>query len=309
MLKSVPTPQLIRLTPNQAAPKPNIPLDLADDRIQEFLQAKNLRPNSQRSYRQNLTAFKTWANIGFAAITPRKVAAYKAYLEQECKKAPSTVAAAIASLRSFYQWMLLSGYVSVDPTIAISCPTPPEALIKAVLPTQFRSILTAAYQGKNPERDLALLWLLAHGLRASEASALDVCHFDGERVFIHQAKQNSIGTVPISTEAAQWIQLYLGDRATGPLLLGESNRNRDRLSYEGIKQICQRLSKAANVKFTAHSLRHTFGTQLMLKGLSAFDVQTLLRHRSPASTRRYTIAVNQRVAEENFRKLGTWLDE
>jgi integrase/recombinase XerD len=307
MHRPIPQPQLISYSGNKPTITPSEPISLTNERIEEFLSAKSFQPNTRKTYRKHLLAFITWADCGIAAVTSRKILAYKTSLEQ-AKKSPNTVAAHIATLRSFYQWMQMAGYMNFDPTIAISCPTPPELIAKAVEPEHFRLILNAAYQGKSPERDLTLLWLLAHGLRASEAAALNVEEFDGSRVTIHQAKQNSIGTVPISHEGARWIQTYLDDRTTGPLLLGEGNRNRNRLGYEGIKQICQRLSKAAGVRFTAHSLRHTFGTQLMLKGLSAFDVQTLLRHRSPASTRRYTLTANQRIAEENFRKLDNWLE-
>jgi integrase/recombinase XerD len=203
--------------------------------------------------------------------------------------------------------MLLSGYVDHDPTRAISCPTPPEPPVRALTPESFRVLLNAAYHGAAPERDLALLWLLAHGLRASEVVGLDVGDFDGDRVLIREAKRNGVGTVPIGQEAAGWIKAYLGDRADGPLVLGEGNRNRDRLTYSGLRQVCDRLSKASGVKFTAHDLRHTFGTQLMKNGMSAFDVQTLMRHSSPVSTRRYTKAANQAAAEGRFRELGEWL--
>jgi hypothetical protein len=45
----------------------------------------------------------------------------------------------------------------------------------------------------------------------------------------------------------------------------------------------------------------------MKNGMSAFDVQTLMRHSSPVSTRRYTKAANQAAAEKGFRELGEWL--
>lgn len=314
MLNSVPEPALLSLVPaktpsiemvapstssDRRQPAPSI----STDRVAEFLRAKDLRPNSLKAYKAHLTAF-VGAVGGLAGVTPRMVANYKDSL---VGKSPATISAHIASIRSFYRWMLLSGYVDHDPTRAISCPTPPETPARALTPESFRVLLNAAYHGSTPERDLALLWLLAHGLRAAEVVGLDAGDFDGQRVLIREAKRNGVGTVPIGQEAAGWIKAYLGDRADGPLLLGEGNRNRDRLTYSGLRQVCDRLSKAAGVAFTAHDLRHTFGTQMMLNGMSAFDVQTLMRHSSPVSTRRYTKAANQAAAEGRFRELGDWL--
>jgi integrase/recombinase XerD len=316
MLNFVPEPAFLTIvpakagTPNISAPAPNINSEhkvatpnISADRVAEFLRAKDLRPNSLKAYKNHLTAF-IGAVGGLAGVTPRMVANYKDSL---AGKKPATIAAHIASIRSFYRWMLLSGYVDHDPTRAISCPTPPEPPVRALTPESFRVLLNAAYHGAAPERDLALLWLLAHGLRASEVVGLDVGDFDGDRVLIREAKRNGVGTVPIGQEAAGWIKAYLGDRADGPLVLGEGNRNRDRLTYSGLRQVCDRLSTASGVKFTAHDLRHTFGTQLMKNGMSAFDVQTLMRHSSPVSTRRYTKAANQAAAECRFRELGEWL--
>jgi integrase/recombinase XerD len=322
MLNPVPEPAFLSLvpektgnpisnrSPNISAPAPNINSEhkaatpnISADRVAEFLRAKDLRPNSVRAYRNHLTAF-TGAVGGLAGVTPRMVATYK---ESLAGKSPATIAAHIASIRSFYNWMLLSGYVDHDPTRAISCPTPPEAPARALTPESFRVVLNTAYHGSAPERDLALIWLLAHGLRRSEVAGLDVADFDGDRVLIRQAKRDGVGTVPIGQEAASWIKAYLGNRADGALLLGEGNRSRGRLGCQGIQQVCDRLSKASGVKFTAHDLRHTFGTQLMKNGMSAFDVQTLMRHSSPVSTRRYTKAANQAAAEGRFRELGDWL--
>lgn len=321
MLNPVPEPTLLALVPA----KPRTPIISSDhlaqapiigsvsaDRVAEFLRAKDLRPNSLKAYKAHLTAF-IGAVGGLAGVTPRMVANYKDSLSQPAlphrpkPMAPATIAAHIASIRSFYRWMLLAGYVDHDPTRAVSCPTPPETPARALTPESFRVLLNAAYHGSTPERDLALLWLLAHGLRASEAVGLDAADFDGDRVLIREAKRNGVGTVPICSEAVSWIKAYLGDRGDGPLMLGEGNRNRDRLTYSGIRQVCDRLSKAAGVKFTAHDLRHTFGTQMMKNGMSAFDVQTLMRHSSPVSTRRYTKAANQAAAEGRFRELGEWL--
>jgi integrase/recombinase XerD len=77
-LKSVPDPLLITTSPH-SSPKPPI-IELREARVEEFLLARSLAPNSQKAYRRDLTYFLRWISIGWAAVTPRQVAQFKAHL-------------------------------------------------------------------------------------------------------------------------------------------------------------------------------------------------------------------------------------
>jgi len=52
-----------------------------------------------------------------------------------------------------------------------------------------------------------------------------------------------------------------------------------------------------------HGLRHTTGTTLSDRGVPLQDIQDLLRHKSPKTTRRYARVAKERLAEVLDREL------
>jgi len=55
----------------------------------------------------------------------------------------------------------------------------------------------------------------------------------------------------------------------------------------------------------AHQFRHTFATDLVLKGMNPYHVMTLTRHKSVQSFRRYTKLLTRRQRKQHFMKLFT----
>jgi Phage integrase, N-terminal SAM-like domain len=60
------------------SPAPTPITELRSARIEEFLQARSLSANSKIAYRPDLNHFLGWITIGWAAVTPRQVAQFKA---------------------------------------------------------------------------------------------------------------------------------------------------------------------------------------------------------------------------------------
>jgi integrase/recombinase XerD len=61
---------------------------------------------------------------------------------------------------------------------------------------------------------------------------------------------------------------------------------------------------AVGFDFHAHQFRHTFATNLILKGMNPYHVMTLTRHKSPQNFRRYTKAADAIAAEQAFREIS-----
>jgi integrase/recombinase XerD len=290
-------------------------IDRRQTRIDEFLQAKSLAPNSQRAYRQDLQTFLNWTNLPWEAITPRQIIQFKTDL---LRRAPdshkrvlsdATVRRILGTLRNLYNWLQRIGYVSHNPTAAIELPKLPEPPMQHLTDAQVQQIFEAAIATQLPERNLALLWVLQHNLRASEVCALNLADYDGQRLNIRQAKAGSVGIVPLSFEARAWLDTYLRwreDQAeilspTAPLFISYSRQNSgDRLGYEGLRKLMDKLSHAVGFKFHAHQFRHTYATNLMLKGMNPHHIMTLTRHKSPQNFRRYSKAAENIAAERAF---------
>jgi integrase/recombinase XerD len=316
----LPTPKLVTLTPlapaNQSAK--TAPVELRQQRIDEFLMARSLAPKSQKAYREDLARFTSWTDAAWGNITPRLVAQYKAHLlridpkSQKRALADASVLRILQTLKNFLGWMARSGYIDRDPTTEVSLPKLAEPEANHLTDEQVEAIFKAAIASSLPERNMALLSVLRHGLRAQEVSDLNVGDFDGQRVQIRQAKADSKGTVPLDLDAQMWVKQYLDWRAEqgeaiaddSPLFTSHSNRNTgQRMGYHAIQKQMKAIAATVGFDFHAHQFRHTFATNLVLKGMNPYHVMTLTRHKSPQNFRRYTKAADALAAEQAFREI------
>jgi integrase/recombinase XerD len=80
--QNVPEPQLISLVGGSkpTTPKPPVPTELSQQRVDEFLAARSLAPKSQKAYREDLARFMAWTDTAWSNVTPRQVAQFKTHL-------------------------------------------------------------------------------------------------------------------------------------------------------------------------------------------------------------------------------------
>jgi len=298
-----------------ATPDVQRPVGLAQKRVDEFLMARSLAPKSQRAYRQDLQRFRDWTDRNWEEVTPRQIAQFKHYLlrqDPETDKrvlSDATVSRTLGTLKNFYGWMFRSRYVSHDPTTEVDKPKLKEPTAQNLKDDELELVFQAAADSNLPERNLALIWVLLHGLRASEVSALNLEDYDGQRLTIREAKADSKGIIPLTPFAVGALAGYLEWRqvqgeilqATSPLFVSHSRRNKgERISYDGIRKVVEAIAFATGLDLHAHQFRHTFATNLVLKGMNPYHVMTLTRHKSVQSFRRYTKAADQAAAEVAF---------
>jgi site-specific recombinase XerD len=79
------------------------------------------------------------------------------------------------------------------------------------------------------------------------------------------------------------------------LVFWHQKRPHRALSSKGIQQQSERYAKAAGIKASCHSLRHTFASNLLEAGAEVITIQALLGHASIASSDRYATLSHQRV--------------
>lgn len=312
----LPEPHLIRLPSASPATSAN----LRQLRIDEFLNARSLAPNSRKAYQEDLLRFMNWTDTAWAAVTPRQVAQFKAFLLRidpvTGKRSLSDASAKriLQTLKNFLGWMTQSGYLDRNPSHAVHLPKLQEPEANHLSNDQVQAILNAALESSLPERNLAVLSILRHGLRAQEVCNLTIEDFDGQRVKIRKAKADSKGTVPIDLEAQQRVQHYLQWRETqgiplaptDPLFASHSHRNAGQpMGYHAIQKLMKSLAKTVGFPFHAHQFRHTFATHLVLQGMNPYHAMTLTRHKSAQTFRRYTKAADELAAEQAFRQLNS----
>lgn len=232
------------------------PIDLRWLRVEEYFQARSLADNTQKAYRRELRRFLTWTERAWSDITPRQIAQFKAYL-QEQNLSKNSINRALTALMSFFDWFRAAypEQIAHDPTIAVKMERVPLPSAQDLSAIEIAALyLALEKRGEVKVRDQALLAVLSHGLRAGEVVKLNVEDYDGVRLTIREAKDDSTGTVPLSRQAREQLNEYLTQRRSqegnllsdSPLFLSiGQNRRSQRLGYQGLYYVVKSLGKIA----------------------------------------------------------------
>jgi integrase/recombinase XerD len=318
--RKIPDPVIRPVTTTAVQPA----ADLRQSRIDEYFQARSLAPNTEKSYRHDLSYFLNWTDQPWAAITPRLVAQFKTYLLRQDLAADdsgrsqralsnASVRRILGTLIGFLDWMVVVQYLPHNPSRGIELPKLPEPEAQNLTAEQMAKIYQAVEQTGCPLRDRALIVVLAHGLRAASVAALNLDDYQHSALHVRLDKNQGHRVVPLAADAVDAIERYLTWRfengetlRQGEALFVATRRNRGgRMSYQGIRKVIDQVASLSGVEFHAHQLRHTFGTNLAIAGVDSGDGMTLMGHKSINTYRRYTSAAQEvRAARAFYEAIG-----
>ena len=207
-------------------------------------------------------------------------------------------------LRSFYNYALENALVDVDPMIRMRRPKPGQGVPRPLTPEQVVTVMAAA----SPTVHAWLTLGLYAGLRAHEVAKVRAEDIQQDYVFV-LGKGGRPAQVP--THPAVWA-LALSRPRTGWLFPTASATGHVRT--EQVSELTSALFTEHGIDGSIHRMRHTFATTLLRAGVNVRVVQTLMRHRSLASTMIY-MAVDEAERFEGMSRLvpgvlpSTVLDE
>jgi len=256
--------------------------------------------NTATAYRRDLSAWSTWcASLGVHPLAAERhhVDLWVRHLTTDPQPAtgrpasPATVARKLSALSGFYDFGVHDAQVLThSPVASVRRPrVSDESAAVGLTADELRRLLAAAVT--HSPRSAALVTLLTFcGLRISEALGADVRDFGhdrGHRVLRVTRKGGKAARVPLAPAVVRAIELYLTDRATGPIFL--SSDGVSRYAYTSAYEQLGRLCRAAGLPpgVTPHSLRHSYATEALQLGAALQDVQDALGHADPRTTRRY----------------------
>ena len=253
------------------------------------------------------TAVATDINTMFLTADVGVVRAFLAHLnEQNYSKATS--ARKLATLRSFYKFLVRRGHIENNPVTAIRTPKQEKRLPRC-LDSQQVEILLNCPDTNNMlgARDRAILeTLYGSGLRVSELVALDLTNVDflGEVLHI-RGKGKKERLAPIGAPALQAIQRYLTFRDSDPRKQSFDqqalfiNKHGQRLSTRSVRRKMDKylLQAGLDPRISPHTLRHSFATHMLNNGADLRVVQELLGHQSLSTTQVYTQLTTGRMKD------------
>ncbi|MEM9200913.1 MAG: tyrosine-type recombinase/integrase [Actinomycetota bacterium] len=244
------------------------------------------------AYRLDLRQWATWidtARLVMFDVERAHIELYARWCESE-GKAPATIGRRLSTICGFYNYCSEEYLIERKPAAHVRRPKQNyESSTLGLDRNELGAFLVQA--GLSGGRDHALACLLAlNGLRISEALGADIDNIDVNRghrtLFIHR-KGNTTATIPLSPRTARALDLYIGERETGPIFLNHGSTRR--LDRHASARIVRRLAKRAGIdkRISPHSLRHSFITAALDAGVPLRDVQEAASHADPRTTMRY----------------------
>ena len=221
-------------------------------------------------------------------------------------RSPKSVARAVACIRGFYRYLVVSGRRQDNPADDLRAPRAWKTLPKFLAAEDIERLL-AAPDTSDPRglRDRALIELLyATGLRVSELVSLrpqDLNLNGGYLTCFGKGRKQRI--VPFGDEAASWLRRYVTDgrpalvkHKSSPRLFVNA-RGGGALTRVGFWKILKQYGKQAGVRgsLSPHVLRHSFATHLLERGADLRAIQMMLGHSDLSTTQIYTHILDARL--------------
>ena len=211
---------------------------------------------------------------------------------------PRSLARILSGVRQFYRFLVIDGYLEVDPTELLESPKQPDHLPE-VLSTAEVDLLEQAIDLSKWEghRNRAIIEILfSCGLRVSELTNLKLSNLYIEEQYIRvMGKGSKERLVPISPRALDELNYWFADRNVMKIKPGEEdyvflNRRGHHLTRTMILIMIKRYAVEAGIKKTIspHTLRHSFATSLLEGGADLRAIQAMLGHESIGTTEIYT---------------------
>ena len=289
--------------------------------LNEFLQhlkyERNLSPHTLRNYASDLEQFKMHlfgvekrSDVPVAEIDRLTIREWMASLHGDHKK--TSVARKLASLRTFFQFLVREGKLESNPAKQVATPK-----IERKLPNHLsiedavRFIETPDINTDLGRRDRAIIeFLYATGIRVGELVGIDLADVDfREKVVRVTGKRKKQRMVPFGEPALQAMMLYLEE--TRAAFLNECpaamrdpqalflHRRGGRLTTRSVGRVIDKYIKLCSDihDISPHSLRHTFATHLLDQGADLRDIQELLGHARLTTTQIYTQVSMEKMIE------------
>jgi integrase/recombinase XerC len=262
------------------------------------LRERNASLHTIKAYRRDLALFaayvgaREWKQIDHISVRGFLAQLYENGLSK------TSVARALAAVRSLYRWLAREGMVEQNPAKLVATPRLAKKLPRVPTIEEMNFVIDGAMPevAAFPERDRLMFELLyGCGIRNSELTGinLDDIRLSAEAILI-RGKGKKERYVPFGESVKSALAAYLPERQkialgglSSALLI---NRRGGRLTTRSVGRIIKKIAVAKGLSpdVHPHTLRHAFGTHMLEEGADLRAIQELLGHERLATTQRYT---------------------
>src|SRR5947207_8812023 len=270
------------------------------------LRERNVSRHTIKAYTQDLNNFaayvgsRDWKGIDHITI--------RGFLSRLYEKGlgKTSVARALAAVRSLYRWLAQEGVVEQNPAALVSTPKLPKKLPRVPTIEEMNGVLNGRMPevAAFPERDLLMLELLySCGVRNSELIGINLedIRLSSEAILI-RGKGKKERYVPFGDSVRTALAAYLPARQQMLAKRSDESEKRKnisalllnwrggRLTTRSVGRIIKKIAVAKGLSpdVHPHTLRHAFGTHMLEEGADLRSIQELLGHERLSTTQRYT---------------------
>ncbi len=282
-------------------------MSLAEDFLRYIETERRLSSYTVRNYRHDITLFVEWLgetldSFDANAVQREHLEDWMQYLVVDCKLKPASVNRYIASLRSFWHWMLSHGHLERDVLSSIRQQRLSRRIPTFVSDSRMDDVVRSVVDDLSSEdfervRDGVVVTLFfTLGLRLSELHGANDEDISSDFKHIRVVgKGNKMRVVPIIGAVGEILKKYFSLKSSQNICIAQKkalilSSKGERLSQRTMQRIVDRRLKASGVqgKSSPHVLRHTFATHLLNRGADLREIQELLGHSSLKATQVYT---------------------
>ena len=276
----------------------------------EFLTGeKHASANTVSSYLRDITQFADWLSAenrgDLRSADAEGVQAYMDWMQSRGKSAASATRF-LASVKSFYNYLMAQGAVKQNPAKGIAA-AKSEKKYPEVLTSREVELFLEQPQCVDAKgfRDHAMLELLyATGMRVTELISLNMEDLNLVAGFVRCESKGRERIIPLYRTAIKALGDYV--REVRPQIIADSqeealfvNMNGERMSRQGFWKIIKYYQEKAGIQkdITPHTLRHSFAVHLLENGADLRAIQEMLGHADISSTQMYTHVVKNKIKD------------
>lgn len=264
-------------------------------------------PLTVRNYRRDIDDFLSFSGISATDFDPETLSRadieeWIVYLYEERKLRAASVNRGVATLRSFWHWMLGHGHTSKDIVSVISQAKTPTRLPIYVADSRMRDVVSSISEDldsgdfERVRNALVILLFYTTGIRLAELATIKQGDIAADYTSIRVlGKGNKERIVPLIGRMGEIVKKYFSQFSSQNICIDQKkalilSKKGEPISVRTIERIVDRKLKSVGIqgKTSPHILRHTFATHLLNEGADLREIQELLGHSSLKATQVYT---------------------
>lgn len=267
--------------------------------LERELKIRGFSRKTIKAYLHYNKKFLNYARKSPKEITNEDIKRYLEYLANR-QVSNATLNLVINALKFYYTQILKRKFF-----FGIKHPKKEKRLPVVLTKDEVKKMLEAT---ENLKHKLLMEIMYASGLRVSEVIKLKIPDIDLEEriIRVNLGKGKKDRQTILSKRAIEDLKIYLQNRSDENPYVFPGAQNKEHLSTRSAQKIVLQAAKLAGIKkdVSCHSLRHSFATHLLEKGVDIRYIQKLLGHKRLETTQVYT-----KVSTQKLKEIGSPLDD